>query len=108
MRPIPGLITLGIGFVMLALVFFVLEKLSPGRRGQPVFRRGFGLDVIYWFFTPWVTGLISRLAVFLAVVPLILALGLSWQTFRDHTYHGFGLLSRQPLAWQAVEIFLLG
>jgi sterol desaturase/sphingolipid hydroxylase (fatty acid hydroxylase superfamily) len=104
----PGLLGLATSFRVLALVFFVLQKLSPDRRKQPVFRRGFGLDLIYWFFTPWVTGLISRVAVLLAAIPMILLLGLSWQAFRDHTYHGFGLLSRQPLAFQALEIFVLG
>jgi sterol desaturase/sphingolipid hydroxylase (fatty acid hydroxylase superfamily) len=105
---LPNLIGLTIGFVMLALIFLALERLSPGQRGQRFFRRGFGLDALYWFFTPLVSGLVARLAVILAVLPLILVLGLSWKTFQNHGYHGFGPLSRQPVWFQGLQIFILG
>jgi sterol desaturase/sphingolipid hydroxylase (fatty acid hydroxylase superfamily) len=104
----PSLLGLGISFLVLAAIFLAMERLSPAQRRQPFFRRGFGLDVLYWFFTPLVTGLISRIAVILAVIPLIIVLGLSWKTFQNHGYHGFGPLSRQPLWLQGVQIFLLG
>jgi sterol desaturase/sphingolipid hydroxylase (fatty acid hydroxylase superfamily) len=108
MRPLPNPIGLGISFLVLALIFLVLQKLSPGQRGQSFFRRGFGLDLIYWFFTPLISGLISRIAIIMTALPLIIVLGLSWKTFQHHGYHGFGPLSRQPLWLQGVEIFVLG
>jgi len=108
MRPIPSLLGLGISFVVLAAIFLSIEKLSPGQRGQPFFRRGFGLDVLYWFFTPIITGLVSRVAVLLTAMPLVLVLGLSWETLRIHGYRGFGPLARQALWLQGIEIFVLG
>ena len=108
MRPLPGPLALIFSFALLTLLFFVLQKISPGRRGQRFFRDGFKLDVFYWFFTPWISGLATRLLVLLTALPLIFVLGLSVETFRQHAYHGFGPLSRQPAALQAIEIFLLG
>jgi len=64
--------------------------------------------VLYWFFTPFVTGLISRVAVVATVIPVVLLLGFSWETFKRHAYHGFGILAAQPIGLQAAEIFLLG
>ena len=108
MKPTPSLMGLAISFVLLAVIFVIVEKVSPSRRGQSIFRRGFGLDVFYWFFTPLITGAISRFAVILAVLPLIAVLGLSVETFKNHGYRGFGPLSRQPVGLQGVEVFLLG
>jgi sterol desaturase/sphingolipid hydroxylase (fatty acid hydroxylase superfamily) len=107
MRPMPNLIGLGISFVLLATIFMIVERLGSSRRGQSFFRRGFGLDTLYWFFTPVVTGFVARIAVILAVLPLIIVLGLSWKTFQNHGYHGFGPISRQPIWLQGLEIFFL-
>jgi sterol desaturase/sphingolipid hydroxylase (fatty acid hydroxylase superfamily) len=106
MRHLPNPIGLLISFFILAVIFFLLER--KARRGQQIFRRGFWLDFSYWFFTPLVTGFISRLAVVLAALPLIALLGLSWNAFKNHAYHGFGPLSQQWMGLQALEIFLLG
>jgi sterol desaturase/sphingolipid hydroxylase (fatty acid hydroxylase superfamily) len=108
MRPIPNPIGLSVLLIALALVFFLLQKLSPARRGQKIFRRGFGLDVLYWYFTPFFTGLFSKLAVILTVLPIVLLLGFSVETFKHHLYRGFGPLATQPIALQAIEIFLIG
>src|SRR5476649_2475585 len=107
MRPMPSLLGLAASFLVLAFLFFIIERINPGRRNRRLFRRGFWLDLSYWFFTPLVTGFISRVAVFLAAVPLIAFLGLSWDAFKNHTYHGFGWVANQSLGVQAVEIFLL-
>jgi len=108
MHPLPNPVGLVVSFLLLALVFFALQKLSPCQRAQRLLRRGFGLDVLYWFFTPFVTGLISRVAVVATVIPVVLLLGFSWETFKRHAYHGFGILAAQPIGLQAAEIFLLG
>jgi len=107
MRPLPNLLGLTASFFVLGLIFVVLERISPGQPGRRLFRRGFWLDCAYWFFTPLVTGLLSRVAVVLAAIPLVALLGLSFEAFKNHTYHGFGLISRQALGLQAVEIFLM-
>jgi sterol desaturase/sphingolipid hydroxylase (fatty acid hydroxylase superfamily) len=104
----PTVIGLTISFLLLALIFLALHKVSPGVRGQKIFRRGYWVDLLYWFFTPLVTGFIARLAVIAAAIPLVILLGLSWDAFKNHTYQGFGPVSRQPVALQMIEIFVLG
>ena len=108
MRPFPHLIGLAIAFVVLAALFFVLQKFFPSQAGQRLFRRGFWLDLGYWFFTPIVTGLVSRLAVIATVIPALLVVGISVEALRQHAYRGFGPVAAQALGLQAIEILLLG
>lgn len=49
------LIQLAIGLVVLGIVFGPLERLFPSVRGKKVLRKGFRVDLIYWFFTPTIT-----------------------------------------------------
>jgi len=107
MRPLPNPLGLAISFLVVGIVFFLIERVSPGRRGQHLFRRGFWLDLSYWFFTPLVTGFISRIAVVLAALPLVALPGLSVDAFKNHAYHGFGWVARQSPGVQAVEIFFM-
>ena len=69
------IVNLTIGFVLLTLIFWVIESLWPSIPAQPKLRRGLGTDLVYWFFTPLVTRAISLLAVLIALVPLFLLLG---------------------------------
>ena len=108
MRPLPHPLGLILSLAVLAFVFFLLHRLSPSRSGQPFFRREWKLDLAYWFVTPWVTGLATRVLMVLTAAPLVLVLGISIESLRKHTYTGFGPLSHQPAALQALEIFLLG
>ena len=107
MRPLPTPLALVVSLLVLGLVFLLIERMSPAQRGQRIFRRGFWLDFSYWFFTPLVTGFITRVAVVLAALPLVALLGLSWDVLKNHAYHGFGWISRQWLGLQALEIFFM-
>ena len=42
------------GFLTFAVVLWPIEKLWPARRGQPIRRRGFATDLIFWAFSPLV------------------------------------------------------
>jgi sterol desaturase/sphingolipid hydroxylase (fatty acid hydroxylase superfamily) len=97
-----------IGFLILAVGFFIVERISPGIKGQPVKRRGFWTDVIYWFFTPLVTKWFTRLALIIPAVILIGVMGVSVEELRTQKYHGMGPLSRQSLWLQGLEVFILG
>lgn len=108
MRPLPHPAGLVLALFLLALVFYLLHKLSPGRRDRPFLRREWKLDVAYWFVTPWVSGMATRVLVGLTAAPLILVLGISIESLRKGAYHGFGPLAHQPAALQALEIFLMG
>ena len=102
----PTVASLTIAFLLLAAIFVVIERLSPGTRGQRRFRKGWSLDLLYWFFTPLVTRWIARICVAAAAGIVLLALGRSLD--REVIARGFGPIARQPAWLQAIEILLLG
>mgnify|MGYP001247306380 CR=1 FL=1 len=57
-----SLVGLAVGFVVLALVFGVIERLFPAQR-QRIVRPGWWTDLCYWIFTPLVTRAVTRVAV---------------------------------------------
>ena len=56
------------GLVILAAVFGVLESVLPAAVGQSRWRRGWRVDVVWWFVTPLITKTIARVAIVLALV----------------------------------------
>ena len=103
----PQLISITIGFLILALAFTLLERWLGHGKERPFFRRGYGLDVAYWFFTPLVTKSLTKLVIYLPAILLISAGVVSADQLRAGGYHGFGPLSHQPLWLQSVEILAL-
>jgi len=95
--------------IILSLLFFVIERIAGrGRnRQQPVFRRGWFTDVVYWFATILLTKPITRLLIILPLSVLIFAQVTSLETLKMGVYTGFGPLSRQPIWLQAIQIYLL-
>jgi hypothetical protein len=59
----PTLAGLVIAFVILFVVFRMLEFLVPRERRLPFWRRGFLTDGAYWLFTPFVTKAMTRICV---------------------------------------------
>jgi sterol desaturase/sphingolipid hydroxylase (fatty acid hydroxylase superfamily) len=107
MKPGPNFFGLTIGFLVLSIIFLVIERVLGTKRGKPWFRKGWGVDAMYWFFTPLVSKGLSKAAVILPVV-LLIALGvLSVPEIKAGNFHGFGPLSRQPIWLQVIEIYLL-
>lgn len=96
---------IAIGFVLLSLVFLIVERVLGRRRGAPWMRSGWWVDVTYWFFTPVVTKALTRL---MLALPIGLLIWLGWASlpeFRAGHYRGFGPLSRQPIWLQIIEIY---
>lgn len=91
-------------FVVLALLFGVLERLFPAVRPQRLFRREYRTDLAYWLFTPLVAKAIERTAVGLLVIVVLLLLGRDLQTWQS----GFGPVASQPDWLQAIEVFVMG
>lgn len=94
-----------IGFLLLSLVFLVIERVLGRRRGAPWMRVGWWLDVCYWFFTPLITKGLTRLSL---ALPLGVLIGSGFVTvaeFRSGNYRGFGPLAQQPLWLQIIEIY---
>jgi sterol desaturase/sphingolipid hydroxylase (fatty acid hydroxylase superfamily) len=91
-------------FGVLTVLYWVLGRFWPGVPGQRVLRAGFWTDCLYWLWTPIVTRALAPVAIALAVLPLAALYGVRLQDM----VHGYGVLARQPLWLQAIEIFVLG
>lgn len=109
MRPDRTFLSVLIALLVLSLIFFVIERVCGrgGGRKQPVFRRGWGTDVVYWFATVLLTKPLVRLILILPVGLLVLCQVVTPEDLRSGLYAGFGPLSRQPVWLQAVQIYLL-
>ena len=89
-----------IAFVALSLAFGLVEALRSRTRRQPIFRRGYLTDVLYWLFTPVVTRSVVTIAVAVAAAPV--ALLIYGRVDREAVLAGYGPLSRLPLWQQAI------
>lgn len=94
------------GFVVLAIVFWPLERLFAAIPGQSFWRRDSGTDLIYWVFTNTVTKSLTRLIVMAAItVPLAM---LGQELNASLVRRGFGPISRQPRGLILGEVLILG
>jgi len=98
-----------ISLLILSVIFFVVERIvGRGRnRVQPVIRRGWFTDIVYWFATILLTKPLVRLLFILPAAFLVLARVVPAETFKSGLYAGFGPLSRQPVWLQVIQIYLL-
>lgn len=69
------LVQLAIGLVVLGIVFWPLERFFPSVRGKKIVRKGFRVDLIYWFFTPTVTAGFTFGVTVLTAIAIILISG---------------------------------
>lgn len=99
-----------VGFLLLAAVFWPLERRFAAVPGQALWRAGIKTDLAYWAFTPLVTGGLTRGAVIVAVVLVALASGVTLD--REHVQAFLAEpdrpVQRQPVALQVLEVLLLG
>ena len=109
MKPDQTFLGVLITLIALSVIFFVVERIAGrGRnREQPVFRRGWFTDVVYWFATILLTKPFTRLLIFLPLSVLLLTQVTSLEALKLGAYTGYGPLSRQPVWLQAIQIYLL-
>jgi sterol desaturase/sphingolipid hydroxylase (fatty acid hydroxylase superfamily) len=93
-------------FLVLTVVFGVLERLWPSIPNQPKLRRGLGLDIFYWFFVPIVNQGLAMIAAGLAVLPLYLLLGRSLAV--NSILAGYGPVAQLPLWVQGLIVIVIG
>jgi len=98
------MVSLLLGLAILSLAMIPLESRWPGVPSQRRFRRGWLLDLVYWFFTALITKPISRIAVVIVLFPVLLLTGAG--SF-ENLLQGFGPLGRQPRLDQAVQMIIL-
>ena len=109
MKPDQTFLGVLITLIALSVIFFVVERIAGrGRnREQPVFRRGWFTDVVYWFATILLTKPFTRLLIILPLSVLILSQATSIEALKLGAYAGYGPLSRQPVWLQAIQIYVL-
>src|SRR5262245_25781104 len=95
-----------VALLILSVIFLVIERvvarLTGHARPQPVLRRGWKTDVVYWFMTALITSPVVRIAAIIPFILLILAKVTTLDVLRLGNYQGFGPLARQPVWLQAI------
>lgn len=99
-----SLISVSIGVLVAAAICWTAESIHPANPLQRKFRKGFFLDLVYWFFTPLITRTMVRFASGILLIFLMLILGLQVDPIN---LQGFGPLSRQPEWLQVLEVLLI-
>jgi sterol desaturase/sphingolipid hydroxylase (fatty acid hydroxylase superfamily) len=94
------LIALGI----LSVTLIPLEALSPGILQQARLRRGWFLDLVYWFVAALITKPLAKVSVAVALLPLLLLAGAG--SFED-LLQGHGPLGRQSPLAQVMQMIVL-
>ncbi|HYT56044.1 MAG TPA: sterol desaturase family protein [Verrucomicrobiae bacterium] len=92
------------GLAILSIALIPLEIMWRGVARQRRFRRGWLLDVVYWFFTALITKPISKVAVVMVLLPLLLLTG--YGSF-ENLLKGHGPLGRQSPLAQSVQMIIL-
>lgn len=102
----PTLIGIVVGFVVLTIVFRLLEFTRAPEKRQRLLRSGYLTDLAYWLFTPLVTRTATAIAVAITVAPIA---WLIWGRLdRDLIMHGFGPMAQLPLWAQAIALLVIG
>ncbi len=102
----PTLLGLVVGFIVLTIVFRLLELMRTRDKRQAWFRAGYLTDLAYWLFTPLVTRVATSIAVALVAAPIAYIL---WgRVDRDLIMHGWGPAGRLPLWAQAIGLLVVG
>lgn len=103
----PTLISLSIGLLVLSGLFYGLERLRAADRRVARTPSDWRIDLAYWFFTPLVTRLITRIAVGLVFVLIARSQGVTFDAFRAVFTTRQTWASSLPLWVQAPLILLL-
>jgi sterol desaturase/sphingolipid hydroxylase (fatty acid hydroxylase superfamily) len=101
----PTVKSIVLSFLVLLVVFRVLELFRSRDKRLPIVRRGFWTDLAYWAFTPFVTRVVTGVGV--AIVAYPVAFAIYGKVDRDLIMHGHGPLSQLPLWAQVAGILVL-
>lgn len=93
-------------FVVLSLLFGMIERLRPAQPGQAWLRPGYLTDLIYWITTPLLTRTVTQIGVVLTLLPLFALLGRPLT--RESLLVGWGPLGQWSMPAQAITIIVLG
>jgi len=102
---LPSFTELGLLLLLLAAVMWPLEQLFPAYPQATLRRPGTRTDLIYWFFTPVCTKLLSLCFLVVALLGLFWLLG---HTIGPGLLDGYGPLARQPAWLQIAQVLIVG
>ena len=102
----PTLGSLIVGLLVLSAAFWAIERWRPSLPHQRRSRIQTRTDLAYWFFTPLVTRLVTRVSLALVFVIVALSQGLTFEQFRALAPSRQTWASSLP-AWVQVPILLL-
>ena len=93
-------------YIVLTVVFGMLERLWPSIPKQPKWRRGVWLDTLYWFVTPMISQVLSMISIAVLLLPFYLLLGrsLNWESILA----GSGPMAQLPLWLQGAIAIVVG
>lgn len=93
-------------FIVLTIVFSILERRYASIRNQPKWRRGVWLDTLYWFVTPVISQVLSIITIALVLLPVYLLLerSLNW----ENVLAGYGPIAQLPLWLQGAIAIVIG
>lgn len=93
-------------FIVLTVVFAILERFWPSIPNQRKWRRGFGIDTLYWFVTPMISQIMSMISIAIILVPFYFLLGrsLAWEDILV----GYGSFADMPLWGQGLIAIVVG
>ncbi len=93
-------------FIVLTVVFGILQRLWPSIPNQSRRRRGVWLDTFYWFVTPMVSQILSMISIALMLLPfyLLLQRSLNWESILA----GYGPVAQLPLWLQGAIAIVIG
>jgi sterol desaturase/sphingolipid hydroxylase (fatty acid hydroxylase superfamily) len=98
-------IGLVVAFLVLLVLFRVLELTRPRHKRLAVLRPGFWTDLAYWFFQPLVTKTTTLIAIIIVLGPI--AWAIYGRLDRETLHNGFGPAAQLPLWVQAITILIL-
>ena len=86
-------------------LLYAAERLFPAVRGQPLWRRDSGADLLYWLVTPLVIRAVSKILAFGVAVVALAALD---RQIGARIADGFGPVVQQPQWRMLLELLVLG
>jgi sterol desaturase/sphingolipid hydroxylase (fatty acid hydroxylase superfamily) len=93
-------------FIILTVIFGILEKSFPSVRNQPKFRQGVWLDTFYWFFTPLAIQILDIAVMAAIFLPIYFLLGRSLAM--NDILRGYGPLAELPIWQQGLIAIVVG
>jgi sterol desaturase/sphingolipid hydroxylase (fatty acid hydroxylase superfamily) len=103
----PTIVSLVVGLVVLSGVFWAVERWRPSLPGQRRCRTDTWTDIGYWFFTPIVTKVATRVALGIVFIAIAISQGVTLETLRQTAASRRTWVSSLPVGTQILLTLFL-